>query len=265
MKPAAWCPQTADLPLRSTPKCNRRGTPSPSRNLYASITIWIRQNQTSLVHPVRKLLIPIMMALAVAAAVAQTPDAPTPDSTAAPLPGLPGPGLKPATTNLNYQISPADILQITVFQEEDLKSLLRVSNDGAITFPLIGVVPVKGLSAPEAAQAIATRLAKGYLLNPQVTVTVMEFSKRRFTVLGSVQKPGSYDMPDQEDTTLLQAIGIAGGYTRIADARKVTLMRKTSGKPEVFHINAKKMAAGTGEPMFNILPGDVITVPESMF
>jgi polysaccharide export outer membrane protein len=173
--------------------------------------------------------------------------------------------VKPAQISTDYQILPADILEINVFQEPDLKSTLRVSNEGTIAFPLIGMVPVGGLTPQGAAQALRDRLAKGYLVNPQVSVTVMEFSKRRFTVLGEVQKPGSYDMPDQQDVTVLQAIGMAGGYTRIANPGKVTLMRKAEGKSRTFALNAKKMAAGNAESAFIVRPGDVITVAESRF
>ena len=69
-------------------------------------------------------------------------------------------------------------------------------------------------------------LAKDYLVNPHVNVNVTEYSKRRITILGQVQKPGSYDMPDREAVTLLQAIGMAGGYTRIADPSKITFKRR---------------------------------------
>ncbi|HEX3730372.1 MAG TPA: polysaccharide biosynthesis/export family protein [Opitutaceae bacterium] len=165
----------------------------------------------------------------------------------------------------NYKILPSDILSITVFQEEDLKSLLRVSSEGDIVFPLIGAVSVKGLSPREAADTLARKLSQGYLINPQVSITVMEFSKHSFTVLGQVQKPGSYDIPDEQAVTLLQAIGIAGGYTRIADSRKVTLMRKVEGKELVLNFNARKLASGKGDTAFAVLPGDVITVAESLF
>lgn len=173
--------------------------------------------------------------------------------------------IKPAQISRDYQILPADILEISVFHEPDLKATLRVSNEGTITFPLIGVVEVGGLTPHGAAVALRDRLAKGYLVNPQVSVTVMEFSKRRFTVLGEVQKPGSYDMPDQQAVTVLQAIGMAGGYTRIANPSRVTLMRKTAGKPETFELNAKRMASGNAESAFMVQPGDVITVAESRF
>lgn len=179
--------------------------------------------------------------------------------------GLAAPGYKIA--DANYKILPSDILSISVFQEDDLKSLVRVASDGTITFPLVGQIDVKGMSPLEASQAIARKLAQGYLIDPQVTVTVMEFSKHSFTVLGQVQKPGSYDIPDQAEVTLLQAIGIAGGYTRIADPRKVTLMRKAPGSSseQVFTFNAKRLAAGKGDVTFAVRPGDVITVAESLF
>jgi polysaccharide export outer membrane protein len=165
----------------------------------------------------------------------------------------------------DYRISPADVLEINVFQENDLKAILRVSNEGTIVFPLIGSVPVGGMTPQEAAHALQARLAQGYLTNPQVSVIVQEFSKRSFTVLGEVQKPGSYDMPDQQEVNVLQAIGIAGGYTRIANPSKVILMRRIDGKQKTFQLNAKRMASGHTESEIKVLPGDVITVSESMF
>lgn len=165
----------------------------------------------------------------------------------------------------DYRISPADILDVTVFQETDMKSSLRVSTEGTIALPLVGIVTVGGMTTQEAAQAIRAKLSKGYLINPQVSVTVMEFSKRRFTVLGQVQKPGSFDIPDQQEVTLLQAIGMAGGYTRIANPGKVTLMRRTAGKEDVIMLNAKRMADGSAASAVLVLPGDVITVAESRF
>jgi protein involved in polysaccharide export with SLBB domain len=198
--------------------------------------------------------------------VASTRATPTPAAASAKSSAAPGAARTSATpVNTDYIIMPADILEIAVYQEPDLKSTLRVSNEGTIVFPLIGPVTVGGLSPQAAAQTLRDRLAKGYLMNPQVSVTVMEFSKRRFTVLGEVQKPGSYDMPAQQEVTVLQAIGMAGGYTRIANPGKVTLMRKHDGSPKTFSLDAKKMASGNAESAFMVQPGDVITVAESRF
>jgi len=123
---------------------------------------------------------------------------------------------------------------------------------------------VGGLSPQAASEAIRTRLAKDYLVNPQVSVTVFEYGKRRFAVLGEVQKAGTYDMPEREKITLLDAIAMAGGYTRIADPGKVTLKRKENGKETIVRLNAKKMARNE-LASFEIQPGDVITVGESLF
>lgn len=164
----------------------------------------------------------------------------------------------------NYILAPTDRLLVTVFQEPDLTTDARVSNDGTILVPLIGSVRVAGGSVQDAAQAIRQKLKKGYLVNPQVTISVTEFSKRRFTVMGQVQHGGTFTLPDERTLDLLQAIGMAGGYTKIANPGKVTVQRYSSGKPSTFKLNAKAMAQGK-DKHFEILPGDVITVDESIF
>jgi len=90
-------------------------------------------------------------------------------------------------------------------------------------------------------------LAKDYLVNPQVNLTVMEYSKRRFIVLGQVQRPGAYDMPDRDSVRLLQAIGMAGGYTRIVklgfrpgDAAAMSLIELTGTSQSVESTKKKR-------------------------
>ena len=102
-------------------------------------------------------------------------------------------------------------------------------------------------------------------MNPHVQLRVMEYARRSFTVLGEVQKPGSFDMPDRSSVSLLQAIGMSGGYTRVANPANVTVKRKVKNQQVVFRLNAKKMAAGGSTESFEIQPDDVITVPESIF
>lgn len=165
----------------------------------------------------------------------------------------------------NYVLAANDLIGIRVFQEDDLETRVRISKDGTITFPLIGVIRVGGKTPQEAARGIRDMLAKGYLINPQVTVSVLEYTKYRLTVLGQVQKPGSYDFPDRERLTLLEAIGMAGGYTRIADPGKIVVKRISNGKESVYRVNAKKMASRVDASAFEVMPGDVITVGESIF
>jgi polysaccharide export outer membrane protein len=165
----------------------------------------------------------------------------------------------------DYHISPDDLIDMRVFQEADLDSVIRISSDGTANFPLIGNVSLGGKTIPDAVSTLEARYHDGYLVNPQVTLTLREYAKKRYTVLGQVQRPGSYTIEGSEQITLLQAIGIAGGYTRSADSGHVLIKRTESGKEKLIRINAKKMANGTTEGGFILQPGDVVTVEESIF
>ncbi len=165
----------------------------------------------------------------------------------------------------NYNIRANDLLQISVFQEPDLSPQVRVAEDGSVRLPLIGQVRVGGTSTAAASAAIRALYLDGYLVNPQVTVTVLSFAKRRFTVLGQVQRPGAYVMPDTGDVTVLQAIGLAGGFTRIANQKKVVLKRTAAGRQQIVEINAKEIAKSGGREDVRLLPGDILTISESLF
>jgi protein involved in polysaccharide export with SLBB domain len=169
-----------------------------------------------------------------------------------------------AVQNTNV-LAPDDVVTVKVFEEDDLETSARISRDGLLTFPLIGAISIAGKTPDDAARAIADELKKKFLVNPQVTLTVTEYARRSFTVLGEVQKPGSYDMPNLKGVTLLEAIGAAGGYTRIADASKIRLKRVRAGKETVYKLNAKSMASERETATFQIQPGDIITVGESFF
>jgi len=165
----------------------------------------------------------------------------------------------------NYLLSADDLVDFRVFQEQDLDSVVRISGDGNANFPLIGSVKIGGLSIAAAVAALQNRYRDGYLVNPQVSITVRAYAKKRFTVLGQVQKPGSYTIEGSEEITLLQAIGMAGGFTRIADPSKITVKRRAADKETVLKFDAKQMARGANDTFVVIKPGDVITVAESIF
>lgn len=167
--------------------------------------------------------------------------------------------------NTSYLLSANDLIKMTVFDENDLETNVRISNDGTVTFPLIGAVKVAGKTPQAAATMVRDLYAKDYLVNPQVNVTVIEYSKRRFIILGQVQRPGTFDMPDRDSVNLLQAVGMAGGYSRIADPSKITVKRNSNGKEAVFKVNGKRMAGGEENVNFEVMPGDIITVGESFF
>jgi protein involved in polysaccharide export with SLBB domain len=166
----------------------------------------------------------------------------------------------------NYKLSANDLLDFRVFQEPELDGVIRVSGDGSAIFPLIGAVTVAGRTVAQATEQIKARYRDGYLVYPQVSLTVRTYAQKLFTVLGQVQKPGSYDMKGSDEITLLQAIGMAGGYTKIANPGRVTVKRQQEdGGERVIKLDAKRMARGDDSASFYVKPGDVITVAESLF
>lgn len=165
----------------------------------------------------------------------------------------------------SYVLSPNDQLLIEVFQEDDLRTGAVISKDGTINFPLLGSVKLGGMTQAQARDKISELLQRDFLVSPQVSLSVIRFARKRFTVLGQVGRPGSYDMPDQESIDLLEAVAMAGGYTRIAEPGKVTVKRKVDNAEKVFTVNAKKMAKDPSASRFPVMPGDTITVGESIF
>jgi protein involved in polysaccharide export with SLBB domain len=168
------------------------------------------------------------------------------------------------TVSGSYILSANDQIQIEVFQEDDLRTSAKISKEGTITFPLLGNVKLAGLTMSQATARLTELLKRDFLVNPRVSMTVVSFSKKRFTVLGQVNSPGIKEMPDQEGLDLLEAIGMAGGYTRIANPGKITIKRREGGSESVIQVDGKAMAKGNGKG-FQIKPGDTITVAESIF
>jgi protein involved in polysaccharide export with SLBB domain len=171
----------------------------------------------------------------------------------------------PSSTLDNYILSPNDIILVKVFEDPDLDSQHRISQDGTINFPLIGVVQVSGRTVTQAASTIRDRLLKGYLRNPQVRVNVIQYASRRITVLGQVQKPGSYVLPNEERVDLLQAIAMAGGFTRLADEGRVLIRRNVNGVDTILKINAHAETKNSSSQLFEVQPDDRITVRERIF
>ncbi len=163
-----------------------------------------------------------------------------------------------------YRLSPSDVVRMKVFQEDDLTTEARIGKDGTVTIPLVGVVTLGGRTLEEATAHLRELFGKDYLVNPQVTLTVAEYAKRRFTVLGQVQKPGTYDIPSEETVTLLQALAMAGGFTRLAVQSKVTVTRTLGGK-RTFSVDVKSAANDADTKHFEILPDDTIIVAERVF
>ena len=122
-----------------------------------------------------------------------------------------------------YLIGPQDLLEVKVFEVEELSSKVRVNRRGYITMPLIGSISVNGHNITEVERLVEQRLAEEYLQDPHVAVFVEEFASQKVTVEGSVQKAGVFVMEGR--TTLLQAIAMAGGVNDVADTDQIFVFR----------------------------------------
>ena len=156
------------------------------------------------------------------AACATVEDAPRGDQAYAVIP-------PPPAVGMDYRLSPDDVLRIQVYHEPDLSlEDAQVDAQGMVRMPLIGAVPVAGLSASEAADVIAGRLGERYLVSPQVSLFVKKAVGRRITLDGEIREPGLY--PIDGRLTLSQALALGKGPTRLADTRQVVVIRRLDGQ-----------------------------------
>ena len=170
------------------------------------------------------------------------------------------PGVAPG-----HILAPNELVEIKVFQEPELDTTIRIPADGRIAFPLVGEIAIAGKSVQQATRLIRDRLEARFLVNPQVRIAVLEEAKRLFTVIGQVQRPGTYRFPERQALDIIQVIGIAGGYTRLANAGRITVKRRVDGKETVFRVDGKRLARDEKAAPFPVEAGDIITVGERLF
>ena len=163
--------------------------------------------------------------------------------------------------NSSGVIGRMDNVEIRVFRESELTTRSQLSADGTVSMPLIGAIRIVGMTTDQAAAAITRKLADGYLVKPEVSVSIEARIRRTVTVLGQVQRPGVFVIPAHRQLTLVEAIGMAGGATRIANNKKINLKR---GNNQVFTVNLSDIIVGKGQDI-PLSDGDVITIPESLF
>lgn len=131
----------------------------------------------------------------------------------------PGPLHSPTAAAPEYRVGPGDVLEVTVFGNDDLSRAPTVQTDGAVSLPLLGEVEVGGLTVPEIQRKLTTLLARDYLVNPQVEVKVKDFQSQFVTVLGEVNTPGR--KPLRGRTRLVDVLVEAGGFTPRASGEVV--------------------------------------------
>jgi polysaccharide biosynthesis/export protein len=165
-----------------------------------------------------------------------------------------------------YQVGTENVLQIDVYygKGEKISQKVRVSSRGVITFPLVGEVEVAGLTVTGLQDKLTKLLGQDYLVNPQVTVFIEEYST--VSILGEVNKPGAY--PIKGRLTVLELISLAEGFTKIAAPNKVKVMRANpDGTREEIPVRVGDIINKDSGDMDNVVlrAGDMVVVPESLF
>jgi len=156
----------------------------------------------------------------------------------------------------DYQLGASDLLHITVFDHPELALDARVSQSGNITYPLIGVVHVEGLSTHEAEEMIAAKLTEGsFIKKAQVSILVGDFQSQKVSVIGQVSKPGQYPLIGTQK--VLDVLALAGGILPESAADQATLIR-ANGNVQL--IDLQKLSDGDLRLNFEVHSGDTLSV-----
>jgi polysaccharide export outer membrane protein len=157
------------------------------------------------------------------------------------------------SASLQYLLGSGDTLRITFFgaHQEDLSGDYDIDGAGMVSLPLVGSVRFGGITVAEAETAIIKAYKPDYLKNPRVNIQVLNY--RPFYIMGQVGSPGSY--PYVNGITVLEAVVIAGGFTKRAKENKMTIIRGTD----------RTRTEQDATPETIVLPGDVIEVPQRYF
>jgi polysaccharide export outer membrane protein len=172
----------------------------------------------------------------------------------------------------DYVIGVSDVLQITVWRQEDLSDSYTVAADGTIAFPLIGSVKVAGLPVKDVEEELMRRLADGFLRKPQVTVAVQAFRSQQIFLVGEVRTPGP--VPLTGELTLVEALAKGGALTDAAGGEVIVLRQEdasapTDGRPvlpgtpgarEVQRFDLNELRAGRVAENVALQHGDTIFV-----
>lgn len=159
--------------------------------------------------------------------------------------------ISPQAVAGEYLLGVGDKIEIVVYGEKDLTTTVKIARSGLISFPFLNDIQVIGLSLKEVENIIYTGLLGDYLVNPQVSVSVIEY--RPFFIHGQVVRPGGF--PYQEDLRLDKAIALAGGLTNRASKVDWIITRKIKGKTVTIKADIATL----------IQPDDIIKIEQSFF
>lgn len=163
----------------------------------------------------------------------------------------------------NYVLKPSDVIEIEVYQEQDLNKNVRIEGDGTVALALVGKVKVADMTVAEAKTLITDLYNRDYLVDPQVSVLVVSFAPKVVRILGAVNRPGVVEMPPDRDLTLTEAIASANGISRLGNPKALKIKRVAQdGRSRQMEINFSKILTDPDVRDIILEEGDTIWVPE---
>jgi polysaccharide export outer membrane protein len=168
-------------------------------------------------------------------------------------------------TQEEYRVGPGDVLDIAVFQVEELNRKARVSGSGTLILPLLGEVPVGGKTVAEVERMLAEELGRTFLRDPQVSVFVEEYRSQQITVMGAVEKPGVFNV--YRPRNVFEMLSEAGGLTEDAGSKvyvqTVGIDAQTGQPTQDAIIIDLKQVLESSDPTLNVVlrGGDTVHVP----
>jgi polysaccharide export outer membrane protein len=159
-------------------------------------------------------------------------------------------------------LGPGDKFLIRVHEEKELSGEYTVSADGTVNYPYIGRIDVQGMTCGHLERTITRGLGDGYLRNPSVSCSIVEYNSKKVFVFGEVEEPGSF--PYKSNLTLVDAFALAGGVTARANANDTKLTRQINGAEIQVRVPMQEIVEGRRSNL-KLLPGDILYVPESAF
>ncbi len=171
--------------------------------------------------------------------------------------------LPPSEPDTADRLVPGDFIAIQVYREVNLSIELNIPLSGEVNYPMVGTVQLAGKTVKEIEADVKSRLEEQLLTSAQVTVVIKSRNKRSAYILGSVEKPGEYEILFGKSLSLLQAVSKAGGFSKDADRDKMLLMRDNGGKRTAYTIAYSEiMKKGGLEKDVSLKDGDILVVPE---
>jgi len=173
------------------------------------------------------------------------------------LPSVARSGPTVATNSTDYKMVVGDKLRVEVYKDPQMSQSLQIRPDGKITLPLLGDVAAAG-KTPAALRDSLTSSLKEFITSPVVTVIVVEAQPKTVSVIGEVNAPGTHPIKGQ--TTVIEALAMAGGFKDFANTKNITIQRSTPTGTTRIKFNYKDAIKSESKQMC-VEPGDVIIVP----